>query len=137
MRSAFIAAAALAGSAAVFAQAPVDFSRTPLRQAPLQFPARAVEEGVPSVPAMGIYKPSGPGPFPAVVVVHPCGGIGDHIGEWAKSLVAAGYVALVMDSFTQRNLRDGENCKLPARIHPVEGALDAYGHRSTGTFTRE
>ena len=75
---------------------------------------------------MGAYKPAGPGPFPAVVVYHTCAGIQDQVGEWANILVKAGYVAFVLDSFSQRGLRFGENCRPPPRVNTMESALDAY-----------
>ncbi|MGQ0544748.1 MAG: dienelactone hydrolase family protein [Betaproteobacteria bacterium] len=74
--------------------------------------ARMVME-VPSEPDMGTYKPAGAGPFPAIVVFHNCAGVTDHIGDWAKAFVAAGYVAFVIDIYTSRRVRFGENCKAP------------------------
>jgi len=44
----------LAAPPALAAQTPVDFSKLPISQPPLQFPAQPVEGGVPSEPAMGI-----------------------------------------------------------------------------------
>lgn len=120
------AATLLAVPLALAAQTPVDFSKLPIRQPPLQFPAQPVEGGVPSEPAMGIYKPAGGGPFPAVVLFHHCAGVSAHIGEWAKALLQTGYAALVVDGFSPRGLRYGENCKPPPRVNTAESALDAY-----------
>jgi len=50
----------------------------------------------------GIYKPRGNGPFPAVIVLHGCGGTDYHHKAWAERLVSWGYVALVPDSFMSR-----------------------------------
>lgn len=50
----------------------------------------------------GIYKPRGNGPFPAVIVLHGCGGTDYNHKAWAERLVSWGYVALVPDSFMSR-----------------------------------
>ena len=50
-------------------------------------------------------KPSGPGPFPAVIVLHTCDGIDSQsstIGLWAALMQAQGYATLRPDSFTAR-----------------------------------
>lgn len=108
------------------AQTPYDFSKARLAQRPLSFPDKPIESSAPSEPDMGIYKPAGPGPFPALILSHNCAGIMDHIGDWTNLLVTAGYVAFVVDSFTQRYIRLGENCKFPPRMNTSESTLDAY-----------
>jgi dienelactone hydrolase len=67
-----------------------------------------------------LYRPDGPGPFPAVVALHDCGGL-DHAaagkarqyGEWASLLVAQGFVVLFPDSFGSRGL--GPQCRVRQR----------------------
>jgi len=59
-------------------------------------------EPVPNSLYHSLYKPEGNGPFPAVVLLHTCGGIQPHIFDWARRLKEWGYVALVVDSFTPR-----------------------------------
>lgn len=52
-----------------------------------------------------LTKPEGDGPFPAIVLLHGCGGIQpkrDH--RWAERLSGWGYVALQVDSFRPRGL---------------------------------
>jgi dienelactone hydrolase len=52
-----------------------------------------------------LQKPAGDGPFPAVVLLHGCGGIQpkrDH--RWAERLSDWGYVTLQVDSFGPRGL---------------------------------
>jgi dienelactone hydrolase len=49
-----------------------------------------------------IYKPSGAGPFPAVVVLHHCAGIDGDLHAWARRLASEGYVTIVPDSFGPR-----------------------------------
>jgi dienelactone hydrolase len=81
-----------------------------------------------------LIKPAGEGPFPAVVIMHDCSGLGPHSSgapsRWAQELVSQGYVALIPDSFTPRGLPDGV-CTLPHdRSNLANGYLragDAYG----------
>src|SRR6266566_919534 len=72
----------------------------------------------PSSPTIGseqipitVSRPDGPGPFPAVVIMHDCSGLGPRSsgapGRWAKELVGRGYVALMPDSFSTRGHPDG------------------------------
>ena len=96
---------ALAGALPVsaFAQ-PAEWFKTKVADYPnLVFPAAATEWSVPSATGNNIFKPAGPGPFPAVVVAHTCGGIEPHIYERAKEILDAGYIVLVLDSYTSRN----------------------------------
>jgi dienelactone hydrolase len=58
-----------------------------------------------------LYRPDGDGPFPAVVALHDCGGLihrpmaqAQLYDEWAKTLVARGFVVLFPDSFGSRGL---------------------------------
>jgi dienelactone hydrolase len=78
-----------------------------------------------------LLLPDGAGPFPAIVALHGCGGLFAPSGkmqsretDWARRLVAAGYVVLLPDSFAARGLR--EICTVKARtIHPRDRADDA------------
>jgi dienelactone hydrolase len=67
-----------------------------------------------------LYRPEGAGPFPAVVALHDCGGLNQRprmtaqlYGEWAKLLVADGFVVLFPDSFGSRGL--GSQCRVHDR----------------------
>jgi len=58
-----------------------------------------------------LYHPDGPGPFPAVVMLHGCSGLVTHSGKirsnarfWAEHLRDHGYIALLVDSFTARGI---------------------------------
>ena len=42
-----------------------------------------------------IYKPAGPGPFPAVLILHGAGGVTDEFFEWAKALAREGMATIV------------------------------------------
>jgi len=67
-----------------------------------------------------LYRPDGPGPFPAVVALHGCGGLSDKSGpitprfqDWGERLMAAGFVVLFPDSFRSRGL--GSQCTIRER----------------------
>jgi dienelactone hydrolase len=54
-----------------------------------------------------LYKPQGDAPFPAMVLMHGCGGITEKIEDaWAKRLVSWGYVVLEVDSFGPRGKKN-------------------------------
>jgi dienelactone hydrolase len=77
----------------------------------LEFPAKPSRLSFFATPEMAVYKPDGPGPFPALVLHHQCGGLGQDrwqnlsMLEWAKQAVARGYVALVIDSLGPRGVK--------------------------------
>jgi dienelactone hydrolase len=105
-----LAALAILACAATAAAKPFDADelRVSAGRAPdLSFPTEASESF--TVPRMALFKPDGPGPFPALVLVHQCGGLGGRkpnlsMMEWAKSAVAHGYVALVIDALESRGV---------------------------------
>ena len=73
-----------------------------------------------------IGKPKGDGPFPAIVLMHGCGGVHGNHEYWANELTKQGYVALVIDSFGPRSVFS--ICSKPSRkVKPRYRALDAYG----------
>jgi dienelactone hydrolase len=49
-----------------------------------------------------LYRPTGRGPFPAVVMMHGCGGVRSRQHDWAQRLRTWGYVALIVDGFGPR-----------------------------------
>jgi dienelactone hydrolase len=63
-----------------------------------------IKEAETTLSAMQIYKPAGAGPFPALVLLHTCGGLQDHVFIAAKNALQRGYVVYIIDSFTQRNV---------------------------------
>jgi dienelactone hydrolase len=64
-----------------------------------------VSEGpVPAVLTARLYRPPGAGPFPALVFMHGCGGVGRRQHVWAAELVHDGYVVLIPDSFGVRRI---------------------------------
>ena len=70
-----------------------------------------------------IYRPNGPGPFPAVVLLHGCSGIKENHHQWAELLREWGYVAYVVDSLGPRGL--GPVCGKKV-LSTKSRALDAY-----------
>jgi len=72
------------------------------------------------IPA-SLVKPEGQGPFPAVVMLHDCSGLGmtssGAPGRWADELVRHGYVVLIPDSFTTRGYPGGV-CSDPSPTNP-------------------
>jgi len=72
-----------------------------------------------------LYRPSGEGPFAAIIMHHGCGGVQSNSREWAEFLKSAGYVALVVDSFTTRGIR--ETCTGVSRVSYPDRMRDAYG----------
>lgn len=80
-----------------------------------------------------IGRPEGPGPFPAVVIMHDCSGLGSRSsgapGRWARELGARGYVTVIPDSFTTRGHPDGVcTATSPSRgeVAPSRRVRDAY-----------
>jgi dienelactone hydrolase len=51
-----------------------------------------------------LHTPAGAPPFPALVFLHGCAGLGRRQEAWADELVREGYVVLVLDSFGPRGL---------------------------------
>lgn len=72
-----------------------------------------------------VYRPRGNGAFPAVIVLHGCGGHDAHHERWAERLVSWGYVAVVVDSFASRGY--GSICKETTAVTPEMRVSDIYG----------
>ena len=73
-----------------------------------------------------LLQPTGEGPFPAVVLLHGCGGIVGNQMRWASWLQERGFVALVLDSYRPRSIL--RTCSSPRRsAGPEARALDAHG----------
>ncbi len=88
-------------------------------------PASAAERvSVPAGPGLSLdtrlFRPSGPGPHPAVILLHGCGGRDDRRGEmtardadWARRLAGAGFIVAAPESFGSRGL--GQQCTVRER----------------------
>lgn len=72
-----------------------------------------------------LYRPKGDGPFPAVVLLHGCAGLGDRDFRWASWLNAEGYVTLVVDSFALRGISNV--CGKDSELGHSERVWDAFG----------
>jgi len=71
-----------------------------------------------------LAKPQGEGPFPAVLILHGCGGLSAYVRDDLPRLLASwGYVALAVDSLTTRKL---EHVCTGAQ-GGVDRVTDAYG----------
>lgn len=92
--------------------------------ADLTLPTEAQELSPSSPLNMAIYKPSGHGPFAALVIHHSCGGLRTEIQDWVAATVKRGYVAFVLDSNMPRGL--GTNCSLPTTVPVSRGVKDAF-----------
>lgn len=77
-----------------------------------------------------LHKPSGEGPFPAIVMLCGAGGYGSEPdatqqSTWAERLVSWGYVALQLDSFSPRGYPNGVNDNT-LRVDNFTRARDAF-----------
>ena len=82
---------------------------------------------------MSVSKPEGSGPFPAVVIMHDCSGLGPKSSgapeRWARELVSRGYAVIIPDSFSTRGFPAGVCVDAaPGRsdVSPARRARDAY-----------
>ncbi len=80
--------------------------------------------------AAQLFRPANAAtPAPAIAIFHGCGGPGQNTSRMAGLLASWGYVALVVDSFSARGLKDicGRNwptqADAEARAHDIDAAL--------------
>jgi dienelactone hydrolase len=71
-----------------------------------------------------LYKPDGDGPFPTVIGLHGCGGLGGHAEpvlaryrDWAEPLLKSGHAVLLPDSYGSREF--GPQCQVKERERRV------------------
>ena len=126
-----VAAALLAGTAAGAATSP-NTSATELAA----FPSKDADitSGEPTRLQGRIMRPAGPGPFPAVVLLHGCSGLYTKAGAlsarhlwWARTLRDQGYLVMLVDSFGPRGI--AEQCsQTDRRVRAsIERKRDAWG----------
>ncbi|WP_432470280.1 dienelactone hydrolase family protein [Amphritea sp. HPY] len=82
------------------------------------------EEGSTSIRGL-VSKPEGGGPFPAVIIAHGCFGVEPNHHIWAQRLNDWGYVAIIVDSFSSRDV--STVCESPNQVSPETRACDIYG----------
>jgi dienelactone hydrolase len=73
--------------------------------------------------------PAGGGPFPVVILLHPCGGL-ERFGlatlqAHARSLQDAGFGTLILDSYGPRNLNGGKACDMRTTAFRRDDAFNA------------
>lgn len=78
-----------------------------------------------------LARPDGEGPYPAVVLLHSCGGMLPHVADdWPQFLAGLGYVTLAVDTFGSRGLTPCPN-PLVGNGPPVDAhreiVRDAWG----------
>jgi dienelactone hydrolase len=85
-----------------------------------------VTPGAPVAIEATLIRPAGPGPFPAVVLLHGCAGVEAQSLRWARWLADRGYVALVPDSFGPRGIEG--DCRSGPDDPPITARFDdAFG----------
>ena len=90
-----------------------------------------------------LFRPPGKGPFPAVVLMHGCGGwlpaVQRTLQSYARFLVQSQFVVLNLDSFGPRKRSGGMVCEslqllTEARSYRVYDAFDALGYLKSLDF---
>jgi dienelactone hydrolase len=91
--------------------------------------SRAIERGEMALPTTSsiqgyLSKPDGDGPFPAVVYLHGCSGLGPAARKRFSDLMTQwGYVLLAVDSFATRGIKEACDRPMPDRMADAWGAL--------------
>jgi dienelactone hydrolase len=72
-----------------------------------------------------LFKPDGEGPFPTVIALHGCDGLGGHsepvlsrYRDWAEQLLKTGHAVLLPDSYGSREV--GPQCQIRERERRVQ-----------------
>ena len=92
----------------------------------VKFKNASFEGGPTKVISGPLAKPDGNGPFPAVVILHTCGGLRPRfIVDWPDYLTGLGYVTLSVDSFRTRGKGRCRRGRRRALI--MELTAEAYG----------
>lgn len=73
-----------------------------------------------------LHRPSGAGPFPAVVLMHGCSGVEKNHGAWARKLEARGYMALIVEGFRSRGVSDVCTERTFNKVSYAARVADAY-----------
>ncbi len=95
----------------------------------VRFPSVAVGTSAAGPEISGwLYRPAGAGPFPGIVLAHPCSGVIEHTSVWGKLLASWGYVVVAPDSFGSRGEKNvcgrGNVVSGNMRVADVAGAID-------------
>ncbi|MBI1185842.1 MAG: prolyl oligopeptidase family serine peptidase [Alphaproteobacteria bacterium] len=76
-----------------------------------------------------VVKPDGPGPFPVVLQFHGCGGVKPLQARYADAARAAGWAAVIVDSYAHRRISQAQAYAFVCtglRLHGRERAGDLY-----------
>ena len=130
MSTCVFALATMCFSSALLAQSFFMYGKAIGAYPDLKFPTETKALGVFTSTSNGIFKPKGEGPFPAVVLVHTCGGLQAHITARAKDLLDAGYLVLVLDAYGPRNHTAFCTAGGVQAPRVYKDAFDALGHLS-------
>jgi len=112
----------------------------PAQAEPVTFPAKSTFDGAPVTLEAELILPAGPGPHPAVILMHGCGGLQPSVAEalalHAEAFNAAGFAALILDSFGPRGIGGGHVCETydrlgNARRYRMQDANDAKAFLQT------
>jgi len=101
-------------------------------QVPVSFSAGSKYNGQPVTLSAELFMPGGKGPFPAVVLMHGCGGLKSaarqSLRTHARYLVANKFASLIVDSFGPRKNSGGWVCNSFERLRHARSyrTKDAY-----------
>ncbi|MEL7028541.1 MAG: dienelactone hydrolase family protein [Pseudomonadota bacterium] len=94
-------------------------------------------------PGYRISKPDGPGPFPAALLYHGCGGLVGEAGDkdimdgYVAAATEAGYVAIVVDSLRPRNIDFDEAVSRVCRGLKLRGQRRAGDVVASAAYARD
>lgn len=133
MKRSALATLAVLGSLVAVAQAQAqEHSDIPARQEFYAYASQTLSDtqfltgqsGRPVTLTAGLSLPAAEGPFPAVILQHGSGGIGDNIAYWQRTLNQQGIATFVLDGFTGRELIS--TGKDQAQLGRLNFILDEY-----------
>jgi dienelactone hydrolase len=80
----------------------------------LTFRSEAIPADLTATIGGDLSFPKGKGPFPVVILLHPCGGLDEvaltTLQGHSRELLSSGFATLILDSYGSRNLTGGKMC---------------------------
>ena len=80
----------------------------------LTFRSEAIPADLTATIGGELSLPKGKGPFPVVILLHPCGGLDEVVlttlQGHSRELLSSGFATLILDSYGSRNLTGGKMC---------------------------
>ena len=80
----------------------------------LTFRSEAIPTDLTATIGGELSLPKGKGPFPVVILLHPCGGLDEVVlttlQAHSRELLSSGFATLILDSYGSRNLTGGKMC---------------------------